>query len=133
MNDFDSIIGDAIGHRADDAPADRPDFGDVLGARQQRMRRRSVVGAFGVLAIGITGMAAFAVGGPSESTADGPVGSDGPFATTTYVPGVSASGESVWYCEGALDPYVLAPTTTTTNPPTQPPPPPPPPPWLRLV
>ncbi len=115
MNDFDDTIGEAVSHRADNAPHDRPDFGDVLDARQQRLRRRSVVGAVGVLAIGLTGMAAFAVGGPPESTADGPVGSDGPFATTTYVPGLAAPGESVWYCEGALDTSGVAPIAPTTT------------------
>lgn len=120
MNDFDDIIGDAVGHRADSAPLDRPDFGDVLGARQQRLRRRSVVGAVGVLAVGVTGMAAFAVGGPADSTADGPIGSDGPFQTTTVYsdPVATVLDANVWYCEGALIQYAPSPTTTVIAPAT---------------
>lgn len=127
MNDSDdAIIGRAISARASAAPSDVPDFANVLSDRQSRMRRKTAAAAAVLVAIGVSGMAAFAVGGGEpSSTADGPVGSDDallapsttPPSHTTPVDG-TVPGETIWFCEGAVDRFTVLPATTTTSPPT---------------
>ncbi len=113
-NQFDALLSDAVGERSAAAPSGRPDFSVLLADRQQRTRRRTAVGATVMLAVGVTGIAAFATGGTdSASTLDGPVGSEGvEYSTTTLLDQAASEGELVWFCEGAIDRSVVFPTTT---------------------
>ncbi len=123
MNDFDdSDLGRAITARADAAPATVPDFASVLADRQSRMRRRTAVVAVGIVALGITGVAALAArGADPASTADGPSPADSleRFATTTVSADLVGADGTIWYCEGAIDRSTWTdfyPTTTTIAP-----------------
>lgn len=110
MNDTDFDLTDAFDRRAASAPTNRPDFATLLADRQSRTRRRTAVATVGILVVGISGMAAFAIGGALDAPfADGPTPSGA--APPTTAPG---GFDALWYCEGAADRSVAFPATTTT-------------------
>ncbi len=114
MNDFDDIISGAVAGRAEHAPTNVPDFGDILATRQERLRRRTVLAAGGLVVAGLAGIGLFA------SAADESPGVAGEPSTTPprfdEAPQTTGpSGDSgIWYCVGRVT-FTTTPTTTVAG------------------